>query len=359
MAAEAKITAKIGGDSSQLESKLNATKNSVRDWAQKVEGSTSNLFKTPHLNLMHLSRGLMTAFSIGGAVEFFKGIIQKSEEAGASSIKMADKLGVTLEKYDQWKEKAEAMRMPLDDLAKLVERIQKAHGGATDVDRILGTGGEPSASDTWQANVEKDLDARKAGGNTFWQTQGRGARMVGAAIGDFFSGDWDRATDMLNGEQSAESAQQEGWRQHVKDISNRLIKHLEDKEAAEKKSAQDYERWQQQLEHIYDEAVKARADHEKRLREADEKKEAAAMKAADKAIEDAREEYVKQRNELIASGHRFDESVSRIRVPGTDAQGLGAIGGYSGAHMDNGKMAASQRASIIDALRKIEQNTEN
>ena len=355
MAGQANIEVNIGANGTKLQQGLNQARESVRDWAGKVENHTSNLFKTPHLNLLHLSRGLLTAFSVGGAIEGIKNLVQAGEEAAAESVKMSEKLGVSLEKYDQWKEKAEAMKMPLEELAQIVERIKKAGGGAPDIDRIIGVG------DLTQENIDNaNTDANIASGMSPSKRYGKKSSRWAAKTLDeniaFITGNWDEGTQIANNQKTSETLAAETA---ILAMKRRLREYLEAQAEDEALSAQlakeknmideAINKGEQEYFNLEKKLIKASAAEEKKLHGQEQKEHDADMRNWNRGQKAIKDQDIQEK-----------EFAERLTIHGSEASGLGAVGGYSGANFGSGIWGAIERSTMIaeNHLRETEKTNE-
>jgi hypothetical protein len=365
MAGQANIEVNIGANNAELNQGLNQARESVRDWAGNVEGHTAHLFKTPHINLLHLSRGLLTAFSVGGVIEGIKSLVKESVAAGEAAEKMADKLGVSLAQYDLWKEKADEVGMSLEHLDSLLARMEARHFTPAEISEVLGTDPTSPGNTVDAALQEREKDEKKKRG--FW-----------GSAGDLMSSTWyyggALVEDLVNSGRNAVGLR--GWKGRNTSNFSSMIQgtYKSDdtiaKEEAEKKLADtepDYENkkrlseWQWRMEeesHEKEERIFKEKEQQGELDAREAKETALRFAEFSNVLADSAAHEDKGFADDAKKKARLADDIDRIRVPGGEATGLGAIGGYSGASMDKGAMAATQRQQMIEKLEKIAANTE-
>jgi hypothetical protein len=177
---------------------------SVGSNAQKMMGQMTSLeyrmkdmFKEPHVNLMHLSRGMVQAFSIGGLLLSAKEAANQFASLAEHAETFSNKLGTTIEQYQTWATVCSNMNISLKTTDELLEKLSKRGFTPAEINAVLGIPAGASVSgNVERANTMSNANTPGSIGNLI----GEGFSRMGIAGGALLHGNFREAGQALHGE---------------------------------------------------------------------------------------------------------------------------------------------------------------
>ena len=297
--------------------------NSIAAKADELNSRMSNLFQAPHINLLHLSRGMTTAFSVGGIIMGIKGAVEEFDKMAESASKASDKMGVTLEQYEAWVTVAGRLGMNFGKVEETLEKLQGHGFSPAEINALLGIPSVSSVEGTKASDISNTMTRKASGGIGFGEAMERWANAFSTLID---TGSGSDALRALSGGKTNESIERE--------IKNKALEEKVDNAIAGKDFVGQNEAAAAHWKKLNGEVADRQAKEGDKWKEMISEREEKAVGKFDRG-EFLRDQ--KQKEQAYDLEKRMQEEKAKtmsLRAPWQSAGGYGMVQAMYGAHSE-------------------------